>query len=119
MHLKINSCPGQYYESRDVLNREDKKPIPAPIQLAKVASNLITFLAWMQVFVSPMIAGAIAGGLIYLYMGRSNTGLIYGLIALAIGICLGILLAEYVRRKIGLVEFISRRFTSADFDKKN
>jgi hypothetical protein len=100
------------------LNREKNDHDDAPVRLAKAGSILVTFLAWMQVFASPVIAGGIAAGLIYLYMGRSEQGLIYGLIVLGVGMCSGILFAEYVRRKIGLVEFTARRFTSSDFDKK-
>ena len=60
---------------------------------------IIKFLYWLQLFISPVLLM----GLIGIFVGQEKI-FIYCLIA---GALIGLIIAEYVRRKIGLMRFFA------------
>lgn len=64
------------------------------------------FIYWLQIFIVPVIIL----GLVALFTYSSNETLAIALLAL--GIIVGILFAEYVRRKYGLESFFARLYSN-------
>ena len=73
----------------------------------KIIERLLSALAWLQIFISPAIIGAIAGVAIWLAL-RGLLGVILGLIAGLSGCISGIVFAEKARLGKGTIEFMSR-----------
>ena len=71
---------------------------------------LVTIAFWLQAFAAPVILF----GLISLAIG--NEIAFYAL--LSIGVITGIIVAEYIRRKIGLDTFFARIYGPNEMDKK-
>ncbi len=71
---------------------------------------LVNFLFWLQAFISPVILMGIAG----LAIGKEM--LLY--ILLFVGAIAGIIIAEYIRRRIGLSVFFSRIYGPNEMDRK-
>jgi uncharacterized membrane protein YjjP (DUF1212 family) len=71
----------------------------------------VTILFWLQAFASPVILS----GLIVLWTGPSGRTAI---IILVIGGITGIIIAEYIRRKIGLDTFFARLYGPNEMDEK-
>ena len=71
---------------------------------------LVTIAFWLQAFAAPVILF----GLIGLAIG--NETVFY--VLLGIGILAGIIMAEYIRRKIGLDTFFARIYGPNEMDKK-
>lgn len=70
----------------------------------------INLIYWFQAFLSPVLLL----GLIGLWIGSEKILFLF----LAIGGIIGIVLAEYIRRKIGLDAFFSRIYGSNKMDEK-
>jgi hypothetical protein len=77
--------------------------------------TIFRFFYWVRIALSPIILFGIFAFIIYhTIMTPLN---LYLSIALAIiGIVLGVVLAEYARRKHGTMEFSARVMASPDFD---
>ena len=71
---------------------------------------IVTIIYWLQAFVTPVILF----GFIGLAIGKEN--ILYGL--LITGAIAGIILAEYIRRKIGLSIFFARIYGPNEMDEK-
>lgn len=71
---------------------------------------LVTIAFWLQAFAAPVILF----GLIGLAIG--NETVFY--VLLGIGILAGIIMAEYIRRKIGLDTFFTRIYGPNEMDEK-
>lgn len=80
----------------------------------KVFSSLINFIFWLWLFLIPSCILGVVAHYKY-YNNPKNIFLPAGI--LVIGISLGVLLAEFIRRKIGLDIFFGRIRSSPDFDK--
>jgi hypothetical protein len=63
--------------------------------------GLITF--WLQAFIAPVLLCGFFAFILY-----TNNNNVLAIIVLSIGIIGGIILAEFIRRKYGLLEFFSR-----------
>ncbi|MEQ1678879.1 MAG: hypothetical protein ABL876_19440 [Chitinophagaceae bacterium] len=72
---------------------------------------LINILFWLQAFAAPVILF----GLIALATASSER---MAIVLLGIGGVVGIVLAEYIRRKIGLDTFFGRIYGPNEMDKK-
>ena len=73
----------------------------------KFIERLLSALAWLQIFISPAIIGAITGVLIWLAL-RSLWGICLGAVVALIGCAAGIAFAEKARRNKGTIEFMAR-----------
>jgi hypothetical protein len=71
----------------------------------------VNIFFWLQAFIGPVILS----GLIVLLTAPSEKMII---VLLAIGGVLGIVFAEYIRRKIGLSVFFGRLYGPNEMDKK-
>jgi len=71
---------------------------------------LIRSIFWLQAFAAPVILC----GLVALLIGSAN----FFIPLLIIGAVLGIVLAEYIRRKVGLENFFGRIYGPNTMDKK-
>lgn len=79
--------------------------------------HFVEFLAYVRIFLSPMLFFSIVGGLFYWY-NSSTTGIITAIVFVVIGALCGLLLCAYARKKGGAVSFISRIHASPELDKK-
>ena len=70
----------------------------------------IRIIFWLQAFIAPVVFFGLIGFLI----GSMNLFVTF----LIIGGVVGIIVAEYIRRKIGLETFFARRFGPNEMDKK-
>lgn len=70
----------------------------------------INLIYWFHAFLSPVLLFGLIG------LGIGSEKIIF--ILLAIGGVIGILLAEYIRRKIGLDMFFSRIYGPNEMDEK-
>lgn len=75
------------------------------------AKFLVNILFWLQAFAGPVILF----GLIALWTAPSERMVI---VLLAIGGVLGIVLAEYIRRRFGLSTFFGRIYGANEMDEK-
>jgi hypothetical protein len=71
---------------------------------------IVSILYWLQIFICPVLLLGISG----LLIGDQQ----FLFILLAAGIIAGIILAEYIRRNIGLSAFFVRLYSN-DQDQKN
>jgi hypothetical protein len=71
---------------------------------------LVTIIYWLQAFVAPVILFGIIGFAI------GNESLFF--VLLTIGAIAGVILAEYIRRKIGLDTFFGRIYGPNEMDEK-
>ena len=81
----------------------------------KFLKFLTAFFAWLQIVVSPTIAGIIVGAGIYAYK-RNTTGLVIGIIIASAGLLTGIVWATKIWKKTGTVEFMSKLNATPDLD---
>lgn len=70
----------------------------------------VNIIYWLQAFISPVILLGLTG------LAVGNEKLFYGLVIA--GGLVGIFLAEYIRRKIGLSVFFSRIYGPNEMDEK-
>jgi hypothetical protein len=71
---------------------------------------IVSILYWLQIFICPVLLLGISG----LLIGDQQ----FLFILLSAGIIAGIILAEYIRRNIGLSAFFARLYSN-DQDQKN
>ncbi len=84
----------------------------------KKLAQIPEILAHLQIIASPLLAGCIAGALIYFYE-PGTTRLILALLVVAIGLTVGIIWANRKRRSPGgATGFMARVMASPDLDRK-
>ena len=83
----------------------------------KIIEWLLSSLAWLQIFISPAIIGAILGVIIWLNT-RNAWGLSMAVIIALIGCGVGIAFAEKARRGKGTIEFMSRNIAHPELREK-
>ena len=83
----------------------------------KFIERLLSAVAWLQIFVSPVVIGAITGGIIWLAL-RGSRGIVLGAASVLIGCVAGIAFAEKARKGKGTIEFISRNIAHPELHEK-
>ena len=83
----------------------------------KIIEWLLSALAWLQIFISPVIIGAIIGLIIWLNM-RNVYGLSVAIIIALIGCGVGVAFAEKARQSKGTIEFMSRNIAHPELREK-
>jgi hypothetical protein len=81
----------------------------------KILETLPKIIAWLQIAIAPLIVGGGAGFFIYAY-DPTNVGLAIAILTSVIGLVLGILWANRVERKRGVVEHMSRVIATPELD---
>jgi len=71
--------------------------------------QLIHILAWLRVFISPFLIGLIAGVIVY-YNYQNIYGVFIAVLLIILGIVSGVLMAENIRKEVGLLFFSSTPF---------
>jgi hypothetical protein len=79
-------------------------------------NKFIEIINWIRIAISPLLIGALIGGIVYLKM--EDDGFVPSILITAIGGIIGILWATKIWRKQGTTNFISRIDASPDFDHK-
>ena len=82
----------------------------------KLFIRFINTIYWLWLFIVPIIPAAIIS--IWLY-DRSSRNIVYIVIIAVISVSLGILLAESVRKKKGLITFFSTIISTPDINDRN
>lgn len=81
----------------------------------KILETIPKVIAWLQIAVAPLIVGGVAGFFIYAYY-PNNLGVSMAVLTTVIGLVLGILWANRVRKKRGTVEHMSRVIATPELD---
>jgi hypothetical protein len=81
----------------------------------KLFMFFINSIYWLWAFAVPVIIAGLPAW--YLYE-KEHKNLPYSILLLIAGIVLGVILAEAIRRKHGLVSFFSRLSATPDLDEK-
>ena len=76
---------------------------------------LMEIAGWIQIVFSPLLAGVIVGGIVYLAIG-GTVGMILGILVAIIGLIIGIIWANKIWKKTGTIHFISRVNASPELD---
>ena len=79
--------------------------------------SFIEAIAWLKIALAPIIASIIIAGFMYIY-SQNITGLLLAIFIIIAGIVAGITWAQRVRKKYGLVDFISKVNASPELDNK-
>ena len=77
---------------------------------------LVHSIFWLWVFIVPVLILGGAGAIIYL---QSADNLIYSIILAVAGMVIGFLLAERIRKKVGLTAFFGRLISMPEMTKKD
>ena len=83
----------------------------------KILNVIFEILGWLQIVASPLIAGIVIGGVVYLAK-RDNAGLIMGISIAVIGLTVGIIWATRVWKKEGTINFMSKIIGTPELDEK-
>ncbi len=78
--------------------------------------KFVYLLGWLRIFISPFSAGAIGGFLYWRNNPDSKTSMFIGAGIALVGMIIGIVWAEFVRRKSNTIDFISKVDASPDLD---
>jgi hypothetical protein len=76
----------------------------------------INAIFWVMAFIVP--AGAF-GFIAFLLYNKSSENLPYSILLAVVGVVLGALLAEYIRKKYGLLNFFSRLIATPELYARN
>lgn len=79
---------------------------------------LMEILGWVQIMLSPVLVAAVLAALYYLY-SPNTIGIIGALIIMTIGLTIGIIWANRMKRKYGTIWFISRKRATTELDTNN
>jgi tryptophan-rich sensory protein len=83
----------------------------------KTLERIPKVIAWLQIALAPFIIGGIAGFLIY--ANRPDTiGLALAIVTFTIGVLLGIVWANLVNKKRGVIEHMSRVIATPELDQQ-
>ena len=83
----------------------------------KFLETVFEVIGWLRIVLSPTLAGAIIGAIIY---GKitTNTGLAAGIFIAVTGLVVGIIWATRVWKKQGTMRFMSRTMATPELDIK-
>jgi multisubunit Na+/H+ antiporter MnhF subunit len=81
----------------------------------KFSKLIIAVFFWIQAFAAPLILFGLLGLLIY---SKGEKYFLTAILLFVIGIIGGIIVAEYIRRKIGLSTFFGRIYGPNEMDEK-
>lgn len=81
----------------------------------KFIKLIITVSFWLQAFAAPVILFGLLGLLVY---SKGENYLLIAIVLLGIGVVAGIVIAEYIRRKVGLDTFFGRIYGPNEMDEK-
>ena len=73
----------------------------------KIIEFIISFFAWLEIAVSPLIIGCVIGMIVYSEVPREK-GIIIGITIVVLGLIIGIVWAIRIWKKRETVEFMSR-----------
>jgi hypothetical protein len=85
--------------------------------MIEVFRRFIEFLGWCQIVLSPFLLCGVAGVVYYAYH-PDQTGYYVLIAACIFGLVLGIVLATYIYRKYGAVNFLSKLSSSFTLQEK-
>lgn len=74
---------------------------------------IVNLIFWLWVFIVP---AAILGFLAFLLYNKSSDNLPFSIIILVVGVVLGVLLAEYIRKKYGLDYFFGKLLSTPELE---
>ena len=86
--------------------------------MKKILENIIELIGWVQIMISPILISSFIGFIIY-YNFQNTLGLVISFILIAIGLYLGIRLANKKYKSTGTIDFLSRIHSSPELDKKD
>lgn len=72
-------------------------------------------IAWIQIFLSPVIVGAVISAVIYFY-NPNNLTMIIAIVIMAITVFIGAKLASSIKKDTGTVNFLSNTSSTKDLD---
>lgn len=75
--------------------------------MTKILTFIVELIGWIQIIFFPSLVGLILGATVYYYK-HDLLGLILGIGILIVGFIAGILLANRIRKKKGIINFLSR-----------
>ncbi|RYU73965.1 hypothetical protein [Hymenobacter persicinus] len=78
--------------------------------------RFLSWLAWLQIFISPTLLGLGIGVCLWLKVG-GLTGVASGLLSILVGVGSGIWLAEKTRRGAGTIELMARNIGNPELHK--
>ncbi len=80
----------------------------------KIIKWFIRILFWLQAFAAPLILFGIIAFFVY---SKGERYTVIAMVLLGIGVVSGVIIAEYIRRKIGLEIFFARMYGPNKMDK--
>jgi len=78
--------------------------------------KIFDIIAWIKIFLSPFIIGLVLASVIW-FSNDSNLIKMASLGVAGLGIILGIIFAEKIRKKTGTQEFVSRIYRTPELEK--
>ena len=84
----------------------------------KTLETIPKIFAWLQIAAAPLIVGGVTGFFIYTYF-PNDIGLSIAILITFIGLVSGIIWANRVKRKRGVVEHMSRVIATPELDHKS
>lgn len=77
--------------------------------------KFVALLAWVQIMIAPFSGGVIIGFLVW-GSRKDTTGMIVGIVIALVGLVMGIMWAEKIRKREGTMTFISKARSSPELD---
>jgi len=77
----------------------------------KLFHGFVEIIFWLAIFSSPVLIGAVIAFIIYLNAPKFEW---LSITIAGLGVIIGILVAERIRRKYGCTEFMSRLISTSD-----
>ena len=84
--------------------------------MIKIIKHFVYLILWLWAFIVPAGIFAFIGFLLY---NKSSANLPYSIIITIIGIILGVVLAEYIRKKYGLDYFFGKLLSTPELEDDN
>lgn len=78
--------------------------------------RFINLLIWVRVFISPFLVFAIISFFVWIYSGKTTSGLIAACFILFLGVILSAIITVRIGKKHGFLHFISRVNASPELD---
>lgn len=72
-------------------------------------------IGWIQIFLSPVIVGAVISAVIY-FSNPNNLTMIIAIVIMAIAVFIGVKLASSIKKNSGTVNFLSNTSSTKDLD---
>ena len=80
-----------------------------------IIEKIVFLIGWIKIVFSPFAIGVILGFLTYKYF-PGTAGIICGLVLAFSGLIIGIIWAEYIRKKYGSMNFLGKVNGSPELD---